>query len=567
MKSVAVILIALLVFLPVQSIAGFQMPSKILFAEAGATSPAASLSIKIDDSVSAKDLLALKIENTASDLEIECVRWNVYSDTDSVISCRGPETCCDDFSLQSDFLDWAEPLKLTEGIGSENLVVADIVYSYIWEEVTSGILPTRRSHQKRAFIGLAPEGATAYYQLMPVDSTEYSDTILPSAPTTDLPAQEPAAGDISAGEISAGESFGQLPEETAGTELPASGAEASGERIPLKLNYKFSENDVVELKVSSDVSSYTSVCTVWDIMVDNRDKKLCFGSTACCNLISMPPSEGVWDTALYLSRDYDWVGENNLITVYVMGSIGEIIPGQLYNIRSSETQRLEVTLPNSAIGVSGTVQLIQPEKELSGVYMELPEDFSGEEAGESADVSVALGPLVQGEIKEGEPVKWYQDIILTNSGQQEIAYTMSLWSQASAIGIDFLSEVSSFRISLEGEVISESSVAIISLLSGQQQKLEITYETAPVTIERSCRDITLAELLPPEATVTGTEILLDTPIKTACSIRVYHDTVTHYRNIRVSLPDIDPGSIESIYFVEADTYLSLVDGAIIVPES
>lgn len=574
-KALALLLISLFVFLPVTPISGFQPSWMILLADAAEESPADSLSIGIDAELSNQELMVLHIEGTAPDIEIECVRWNVYSDTESLISCRGPDSCCEDFSLPSDAGGWQEPLQVTAGLGSENLVVLDLVYSYIWEEVTSGIVPTRRSHQKQAFIRPAEEEMAGYYELSPVASV-ISDTILPSPITIEPVLDEQADGLPEDTSTEQSEDQLEAPIEESALnepqqeEAPLSSvvSDASGQevRIPLKVGYKFSDNDIVELKPSSDVSPYSSVCTVWGIMADNQEKKLCYGSAACCNLVNIPASEGVWDTTLYLSEAYEWVGETNLITVYILGSEGDIIPGQLRNIRSSETQRLEVTLPNSAMGVGGTAQLIQPEKELAGVYMELPEEPEGYNEGSQA-VDVQLGQVNQGEIKESEPVRWYQDITLTNTGQQEELYTMSLWSHATTIGIDFLSEVSSFKISLDGEVISESSVALLSLLPGQQQKLEIVYETAPVTIERSCRDITLRELLPPEATLTASELPLDTPIKTVCNVRVFHDTVTHYHNIRVSLPGIDTSSVESVYFVEGDTYLPLVDGAIIVPES
>jgi hypothetical protein len=52
---------------------------------------------------------------------------------------------------------------------------------------------------------------------------------------------------------------------------------------------------------------------------------------------------------------------------------------------------------------------------------------------------------------------------------------------------------------------------------------------------------------------------------TVCQLRIYHNTIIHYQDIKVNLNDMDPNTITSVYYVEGNSLLDVQDGMINVP--
>jgi hypothetical protein len=338
---------------------------------------------------------------------------------------------------------------------------------------------------------------------------------------------------------------------------------SASQKISVLIDYNSPIKGIVGLTIDADVSGYKTACAAWKVISNAAESKTCNGDADCCRSIGMKSNWSEWNTALYLTRGISGVEESNLVTVQVLASnSGSFsVPSAIHN---SDVQRIAVIIPDANSTGEVSVQVISGAQQLEGVYIQLPDENA---AVEEKDVSIDAGPLAQGIAQIGSPVSWYQQIRVKNKGLEELNYSFSLWDSGRAIGIDFLNDVIDFRMSFGGQIISEASVAVIHLMPGEEKLLEMTYLTPPVMMDKTCFDISIADLLPQDAMVTEQDIALDTPVKTVCNIRIYHNTVTHYRNIQVNLDDIDPSFVESIYYVEGARFLDMKDGAIDVPSA
>jgi hypothetical protein len=334
-------------------------------------------------------------------------------------------------------------------------------------------------------------------------------------------------------------------------------------KLVFAVNYSIPSQGIVGLSVDSDVNSFTNLCTLWTIISEDGENRLCYGDATCCDYLGLESKWSEWNTILYLTRGSNGVGEKNLVTVQLLASTGEIIPGKFTNIHLSNVQKIEVLLPNTKDMEGTSAQILKGEPQLTGMYMQLGDPENPQQS--TANISVELDERIQGEAKIGFPVNWYQKAVAINHGSSEIDYNLSLWDHIDKIGTDFLNDVSGYRISVNGKTISESSVARLRLLPGEEKTIGIVYETPPVILEKTCDTVSIKDILPKDAVITGSDIPLDTPVKTVCRVRVYHNTVTHYKDIKVNLQDIDPKTLDSIYYVEGARYLTLTNGSIDVP--
>jgi hypothetical protein len=328
--------------------------------------------------------------------------------------------------------------------------------------------------------------------------------------------------------------------------------------IPIQINYTFPMRGIVGLYIDADLSGYTEVCAIWSVFSDDGETKMCYGSTGCCGFAGLEPKWSQWNTVLFLTRGANGVAESNLVTVQLLASAGDLIQ----NFQQSDVERMNVIISNTTDMGGSSVQPIEGMQQTRGVYMQLSEPGA---TGQTYNVDVAVGELTQGETKIDLPVDWHQQIRLKNNEPVAIDYNLNLWDLASRIGPDFLNDVRDFQMSSEGRVISETAVATLHLEQGEEKLIDLFYLTPPVMMEKNCTILTISQLLPDGAVVVNNEISLETPVRTVCDIRIYHNTVTHYRDIKVDFPDMDKNAIESVYYVEGDTFLSLNDNSVIVP--
>ena len=328
-------------------------------------------------------------------------------------------------------------------------------------------------------------------------------------------------------------------------------------KIPLTVNYTFPMSGIVGLFIDADVSGYTEVCTIWSIFSDEGESKMCYGSAGCCGFVGLEPKWSQWNTALFLTRGTNGVTESNLVTVQLLASTADLIQ----NFQQSDVERMNVIISNTTDMGGSSVQLIEGMQQTRGVYMQLSEPG----ATQAYNVDVEVGELTQGETQIGVPVDWYQQIKLKNNEAGAIDYNLNLWDLASKIGPDFLNDVRDFQMSSGGKIISETAVATLHLEPGEEKLIDLLYLTPPVMMDKNCTTLTISQLLPEGAVVVGNDIPLDTPVRSVCSIRIYHNTVTHYRDIKVDFPDMDKSAIESIYYVEGNTFLSFNNNSVNVP--
>ena len=216
-----------------------------------------------------------------------------------------------------------------------------------------------------------------------------------------------------------------------------------------------------------------------------------------------------------------------------------------------EDMRIEQEAPaDPVMSASGDVLFIG-DGESQDVYIVL-----GSESERSYDLGV--GELVQGAVRIGIPVEWTQNLTIVTDEN----VTINLWNHEESIPHTFLSDVIEMEIVFEGEVISE--VPIMTVPAGSWN-LTITYRTAPVHREIVCEKQTVADLLPPGATLISADIPLDTYVQEVCRIRLFHESHTPYSDVSFEVDEIDRDSIVSIYSVEHDRYLYLKEDSLYIP--
>lgn len=181
-------------------------------------------------------------------------------------------------------------------------------------------------------------------------------------------------------------------------------------------------------------------------------------------------------------------------------------------------------------------------------------------------LEVTLGTIHQLEVEIGEPVLMYQELTIKNPRNETINATISLLDYPEMIPEVYLDEYVSLTISSEGEMHSAQPVLPVIISPYSMKEYILEYEFLPVYKDVDCVETTIQDLLPTDALVLPSTLPPETVIEKKCNVKIHHEGEIHYYNVEVTLEELEGEKINSIYYIEGDTYLKLKDGVISLAE-
>ncbi|MBN1646248.1 hypothetical protein JW868_04380 [Candidatus Woesearchaeota archaeon] len=196
-----------------------------------------------------------------------------------------------------------------------------------------------------------------------------------------------------------------------------------------------------------------------------------------------------------------------------------------------------------------------------GVYVQLDDNVIHDE-----NVKLIIKELKQGEIFLDVPVEWYQEIVIENKQNENIKFNLNLWNYQNIIPKSFLNDVTAFSFYIDGELISETPIASFTLEPFQRLVVSVVYQTPSVSLQKNCGQMTILDLIPFDANLISSELDINARVGEVCRVKIFHHTLTHYKDIKLTLDDISISRVQSVYYIEGGKYLEVRDGEIIIPE-
>lgn len=184
---------------------------------------------------------------------------------------------------------------------------------------------------------------------------------------------------------------------------------------------------------------------------------------------------------------------------------------------------------------------------------------------EILSLQTTISALYQEKIVIGEPVRMYQLITLHNTGSEAVSGIFSLASYQDDLPVEYILEAESIEMTMNGEIIAEDYFTAITLQPGETKEIYVDYTFAAVTQTITCETKTLADMLPSQAKVTSTTIGLRAELLDVCTLTLFHEGTIHYYDVEVNLDTFSSEKITSIYYVQGEMYLDLVNTTIQVP--
>jgi len=178
------------------------------------------------------------------------------------------------------------------------------------------------------------------------------------------------------------------------------------------------------------------------------------------------------------------------------------------------------------------------------------------------NLNVEFGMIHQLEVTIGEPVKMYQELTITNQGNVTANTSLALSDYPDVIPEVYLDEYVSLAITSDGSVHSVQPFLPVILAPYQTKEYVLEYTFVPVYKNVTCKETTIKDYLPEDAVILPSTLPPETVIEKKCNVKIHHDGKIHYYNVQVSLEELEGEKINSIYYVEGDSYLKLKDGVI-----
>lgn len=174
---------------------------------------------------------------------------------------------------------------------------------------------------------------------------------------------------------------------------------------------------------------------------------------------------------------------------------------------------------------------------------------------QETNYTAVFSPLYQEAILIGEPVSIYQTIDVTNHAQEVLSATLQLADYVDTVYLEEALSISVASVGEESEL--ETPTVLLNIPPGETREYILTYTFTPVYKEVTCEQTTLADILPQDATQVESQLAIAETIQHICHVRIHHEGDIHYYDITVPLDEFEPSTIESIYYVEGDTHLTI----------
>ena len=146
------------------------------------------------------------------------------------------------------------------------------------------------------------------------------------------------------------------------------------------------------------------------------------------------------------------------------------------------------------------------------------------------DIAITFGEIVQSPLVDNANVAWTQLITLTNTGDAN-DITLNLWSHDDILDRSFLWDIVKVSMDVDGEQISQTPIGIISLGVGETKTVTVSFETPAVIVTKNCFDVTVADLLPSDATIIESSIDLTTVVESICTGSIEYPSGSRFKEV------------------------------------
>jgi len=254
------------------------------------------------------------------------------------------------------------------------------------------------------------------------------------------------------------------------------------------------------------------------------------------------------------------ISEDQVIPNINEGVYYELENSELNNSELNESEEeeelVQVPLPGEIVVITDNDTM------MSGFYVELG-DNNFTKTTEVNDFEIEFSEPEQNKIVAGLPILIYQEVKIVNNQEDSIFTDINLWNYVEEM---LTNSVSVKIMTKDAELISEEPIIFTQLEAFESKELIIVYEFPPIEKDIFCTTKTLGDILPKDAKIINAELSLDSIIESTCTIKIYYKGTTQNFDIDVNLDELDKETIKSIFFVEQNTYLNLIDGKITIPK-
>ena len=160
-------------------------------------------------------------------------------------------------------------------------------------------------------------------------------------------------------------------------------------------------------------------------------------------------------------------------------------------------------------------RIVAPGADKYGYYVELGAE---EEAEETEMLSVMFSIPEQEAVMVDVPITVTQELVISNEENKTKNTTINLWNHVGTVEEELLRQYESFTVLDQGQEISEEPLFFLSLAAGEQRTLNLEYRYPAITQTVTCEEQSLVDLLPPGATITETDLPLETSLSTTCTV-------------------------------------------------
>ncbi len=181
-------------------------------------------------------------------------------------------------------------------------------------------------------------------------------------------------------------------------------------------------------------------------------------------------------------------------------------------------QRTGIVLPPSENGRTNTPlpgEIIVPGDDEYGYYVLLGDE---DDLVDNLSLEVIFSAPQQDPIVIGEDIVVTQTVSVQNIGNESFNTTLNLWNYAGAVEEELLTQFASFNVSYENNTLGEQAIFSLALAVNETKLLDLTYTYPGIVQTVTCQEQSLADLLPPGATIKETDLPLDTALSQECTV-------------------------------------------------
>lgn len=177
--------------------------------------------------------------------------------------------------------------------------------------------------------------------------------------------------------------------------------------------------------------------------------------------------------------------------------------------------------------------------DLGGAYVSVDDYFFDAQINESidskllGDINMTFGEITQRALEQGKPVMWDQQLLLENIGSSSIEFTINLWSHDDVYNRSFLWDVLRVNMTTDNELLSQTPIGVVTLAPGEKKLVDVYYETPVVTFVSTCFEITVADLIPADATIISSTVDMTAIVEEVCTGSIEYDSSTRYKAVEL----------------------------------